>query len=179
MSTPSPLPSLKHATHVTAQIVSVITPAQQRRSTPCAPWDVEALSQHLCDSFERYTAAFGAPTSGAESFETLAGRLLDTLDAEGALAGTVDVPVGTVPSVVAVQLAAVEAAVHGWDLAQAIGQPAPFVDELIAPLVPFSRQALAMVPAERSPFAPPQSAPQDAPAIDQLAALLGRRVTKR
>src|SRR6266513_3088890 len=67
--------------------------------------------------------------------------------------------------------------VHGWDLAQATGQPALFPDRLAEQELAFTRHALADLPAGRSPFGPPQPVATDAPAIDRLAACLGRAVT--
>lgn len=67
-----------------------------------------------------------------------------------------------------------ELLVHGWDLARATGQPARFPDGLAQQELAFSRGALSAIPPERTPFAPSRPAGPDAPAIDQLAALLGR-----
>jgi hypothetical protein len=39
------------------------------------------------------------------------------------------------------------------------------------------RSKLAEIPSDRSPFASPQPVADDAPAIDRLAACLGRNVT--
>ena len=68
-----------------------------------------------------------------------------------------------------------ELLVHGWDLARATGQRLDVPDSM-------AQQALAgakarMRPeARQSAFGPEQPAPADAPALDQLAAFLGRQV---
>ena len=71
----------------------------------------------------------------------------------------------------------VEALVHGWDLARATGQPAEFPDDLPERELTFTRGKLADLPPDGRPFAPPRPVADDAPAIDRLAACLGRRVT--
>jgi uncharacterized protein (TIGR03086 family) len=94
----------------------------------------------------------------------------------GALGRTVEVPFGTVPGAVAVHLRLTEVLVHGWDLAQATGQALAFPENLAEQELAFSRDALGALPPGRSPFAPPTPAPDTAPAIDRLAACLGRRL---
>ena len=66
---------------------------------------------------------------------------------------------------------------HGWDLARATGQPAEFPDDLPERELTFTRGKLADLPPDRRPFAPPRPVADDAPAIDRLAACLGRRAT--
>jgi uncharacterized protein (TIGR03086 family) len=73
-----------------------------------------------------------------------------------------------------VHLRTVETLVHGWDLARAVGRPAPFPEELAEGELAFSRDLLDRLPAGRTPFGPPQPVADDAPALDRLAALLGR-----
>lgn len=89
----------------------------------------------------------------------------------------VTVPFGTVPGAVALHLRMTEILVHGWDLAQAIGHPTDgFPADLAEDELTFSRGALGDIPPDRSPFAPPRPVDDRAPAIDRLAALLGRRI---
>lgn len=85
-------------------------------------------------------------------------------------------PVGKVPGIVLVHLRITELLVHGWDLAHATAQPVRLPDDLAEQELQFTRGKLADVSAERSPFAPPQPVSDDAPAIDKLAACLGRPV---
>lgn len=101
--------------------------------------------------------------------------LLAALKEPGVLERVVQVPVGQVSATVAVHLRIVEALVHGWDIAQATGQP-PSVDERLAEQeLVFTRDALRIVPSDRTPFGPPQPVSESAPAIDRLAGVLGRR----
>jgi uncharacterized protein (TIGR03086 family) len=84
------------------------------------------------------------------------------------------VPVGTLPGRAVVHLRTVETLVHGWDLARATGRTVPFPDELAEHELTFSRDLLGRVPEGRQPFAPSVAVTDAAPAIDRLAALLGR-----
>ena len=64
---------------------------------------------------------------------------------------------------------------HGWDLARATGQVTSELPEDLAEqtLAMWTRQ-LGGRPRESMPFAAAQPAPADAPAIERLAAYLGR-----
>ena len=94
----------------------------------------------------------------------------------GVLEETFPMPIGTMPGTAVLHLRLTETLVHGWDLARALGRPAPFPDDLAEQALEFSRAALGNLPPGRMPFAPPKPVPDDAPAIDRLAALLGRDV---
>jgi uncharacterized protein (TIGR03086 family) len=96
----------------------------------------------------------------------------------GALGRIVTVPFGKVPGIVALNLRVTEALVHGWDLAMATSQPARFPADLAEEALVFCRDKLGDVPPDRRPFAPPQPVADDAPAIDRLAACLGRDVSR-
>ncbi len=90
----------------------------------------------------------------------------------------VTVPIGAVPGVVALHLRITESLVHGWDLAHSTGQPTDVLpDDLAEHELQFSRRQLPDLPPGRHPFAPSQPVPDDAPALDRLAALLGRDAT--
>lgn len=86
-------------------------------------------------------------------------------------------PFGTVPGIVALHLRITEVLVHGWDLARATHQVARFPDDIVEQELEFTRGRLPDVSSARRPFAPPRPVPDDAPAIDRLAACLGRPVT--
>jgi uncharacterized protein (TIGR03086 family) len=64
---------------------------------------------------------------------------------------------------------------HGWDLARAIGQPVELPGDLVEQALAFAQVQLADVP-RTGRFDQAQPVADDAPAIDRLAALLGRPV---
>jgi uncharacterized protein (TIGR03086 family) len=87
-------------------------------------------------------------------------------------------PVGAVPGAVILHLRITDLLVHGWDLARATGQPARLPEDLAEEELAFARSPLAPdVPRTGHPFGATQVVPDDAPAIDRLAAYLGRPVT--
>jgi uncharacterized protein (TIGR03086 family) len=110
----------------------------------------------------------------AVAWRASAGELLDAFRGPGVLERTHTVPAGTLPGPAVLHLRIVETLVHGWDLARATGQEPPFPDELAEPELAFSTDLLGRLPEGRQPFGPPRPVDDDAPAIDRLAALLGR-----
>ena len=56
------------------------------------------------------------------------------------------------------------------------GRSPPSPEDLAEQELAFTRDALGALPPGRSPFAPPTPAPDTAPALDRLAACLGRRL---
>ena len=65
--------------------------------------------------------------------------------------------------------------VHGWDLAQATGAVAELPDDLVEQALTFARTQLPGQP-RAGRFADPRPIPDNAPAIDRLAAFTGRPV---
>ena len=100
--------------------------------------------------------------------------LLAAFGEPGALERPMTVPFGTVPGVVALHLRITEALVHGWDLARATGQVLARDDDLVEQELAFSAAALDSPAARRA--SPRPAGPGGAPALDRLAALLGREV---
>ena len=193
--TPALVDQLSAALDDTGQVIAGITADQWSSPTPCAQWDVLALVDHLVRGNRIVAAALtgsspASPgvTGGAgadddesmlESYRKSCTALVEAFGRPEALDRMVEVPLGTVPGVVALHLRLVEALVHGWDLVQATGQPSPLRDDLAEQELRFTQGALGSVPPGRTPFAPPQPVPDDAPTIERLAALLGRSVPQR
>ena len=183
----TPVDQLSTALDAAGELIADITSEQWSRPTPCTDWDVRALVTHLSDGNHRFATALGdgasapAPDRGRSgdlvaAYRDSAEAVVAAFRRPGALGRTVQVPFGTVPGAVALHLRLTEVLVHGWDLAQATGQVGAFDEELAEQELAFTRDALGAVPPGRSPFAPPTPAPDTAPALDRLAACLGRRL---
>jgi uncharacterized protein (TIGR03086 family) len=187
--TANPVEQLGQALDVTGGLVGGVTAGQWDGPTPCTEMTVRDLVVHMITGNRMFTAIMGGtplpeargaagevdPDSDlAAQYADAAAGLTAAFTAPGALERQVVVPAGPVPGIGALHLRIVEMLVHGWDLARATGQQADFPEALAETGIEFSRQKLGDVPPGRSPFAPPQPAPGDAPAIDRLAALLGR-----
>ncbi len=185
----SPVAQLAGSLADLTELVEGIQNDQWDLPTPCTQWSVHQLVSHLSTGNQLFAHALaGNPPSGAPMAADLppgqraaahqdsVAALLTAFNAPGVLERTVVVPFGPVPGLIALHLRIVEALVHGWDLAHAVGRPARFDQELAEQELAFTRLRLADIPAERSPFGPPRPVAQDAPALDRLAACLGRDV---
>jgi uncharacterized protein (TIGR03086 family) len=162
--------------------------------TPCTGWTVRDLVNHFVGGNRMFAGILrGEPllppaqASQLRSADHLksdpvaayqeAGRMLqDAFAQPGVLERMFPSPVGTVPGMPLLHLRITELLVHGWDLAHATAQLARLPEDLAEQELHFTRGKLGDIPAGRHPFDPPQPVSDGAPAIDKLAACLGRRV---
>jgi len=178
---------LAEALDATGQLIATVPAARWADPTPCPGWTVRDLVGHLVAGNARFAGAFGsagpgrldltAETDLLAAYRSSAAALLEAVGQPGALDKIVTVPFGAVPGIVALHLRITEVLVHGWDLARATGQLVAFSEDVAEQELAFSRAKLSDIPPGRSPFAPPQPVAADAPAIDRLAACLGRDVS--
>jgi uncharacterized protein (TIGR03086 family) len=191
--TSDPVQDLGSVLRAAGDLVAGVRSDQWQNPTPCTEWDVRQLVNHLVVGDRLFVAILrgeAPPAPGAldpKSSDVLgddpaaaqratARELVAELSRPGVLERIVQIPVGRVPGAAAARIRTVEAIVHGWDLAQATGQQTRFPDDTVEQVIAFSRAKLADVPSDRRPFGPPRPAPDDAPPIVRLAALLGRPV---
>ncbi|HEX5198813.1 TIGR03086 family metal-binding protein [Paractinoplanes rhizophilus] len=134
---------------------AALTAADLGRATPCTEWNVTQVLQHAAGDQLAYVAAItgqGGPTDNPFAPSgVLAGAPAElvepTLAASAAAFATVDptgtaptpLPHGPLPAATAAGAAALDAAVHAWDIAVAAGQPSPLGDDLAAQLMPVAR----------------------------------------
>jgi uncharacterized protein (TIGR03086 family) len=181
----SPLDQLARALDDTAAVVSGVREDQWDDPTPCSEWDVGDVVRHLVVGHRVFARALrGEPVGAvppeppegplAAAYTTSAADMLEAFRAPGALDGEVTVPFGTVPGTVALHLRLVDALVHGWDVAVATGQRPGHDEGLAEQEIGFTRSFLTRIPPGRTPFAASVQAGDAAPALDRLAALLGR-----
>ena len=121
--------------------------------TPCADWNVTQVLQHAAGDQLAYASKVAdAPGPDANPFEpsgqlesTPAELLEPALDATAEAFGSVesgaqDVPVPlppfSLPAELAVGAAALDAAIHAWDIATATGQPSPVDSSMAVQLRP-------------------------------------------
>ena len=175
------------------RLVDGIKPDQWNAPTPCSEWNVRQLLHHLTNG----NVIFGRIASGERSPGPIteeeratdwlgddppagfraAGKLMhDAFMTPGFLEGTFETPfMGERSGSHIVHMRMNEQLVHGWDLARGTGQPAAFPDELAEEALRFWQTALGDRPRTGMPFGQPVHLPDDAPAIDRLAAYLGRQ----
>ena len=176
----------------TGQLVDAVTDEQWNLPTPCTDWTVRQLVDHLVGGSRLCTRVLrGEPLPTLDqlggrghedqlgndpvaAYRTSSDDLLEALLTPGVLERAHTLPVGTLPGPAVVHVRTVETLVHGWDLARATSRQMPFPDELADHELTFSRDLLGHLPEGRQPFGPSRPVADDAPAIDRLAALLGR-----
>jgi uncharacterized protein (TIGR03086 family) len=182
-----PMGSLDRVCTAVGDLVTGVGPGQWRDPTPCTEWDVSQLVDHLIAGNQRFAALLSdhpeaepaEPEPGddrATAYRSSAAALRAAFSAPGALDLTYQSPVGPVPGLALVQLRIAEQLLHGWDLARATGQHSNLPEDLAGPALARARAQLGDTPRDGMPFDAPQPEPADAPAIDRLAAFLGRRV---
>ena len=164
---------------------ALISDANREAPTPCSEWTVTQVLQHALGDQLAWAAAIGTGTGPSENPFTPSGRLegsiddltklaLDTATTAWARVRSDDdavptpLPQGAFPAATAAAACALDAAVHAWDIAVALGQPGQLPQELAEQLLPAAR---AIVEPLRqfgayAPALPPQ------PADDHAAELL-------
>ncbi|MBW8484539.1 TIGR03086 family metal-binding protein [Actinomadura parmotrematis] len=135
--------------------------------TPCTGWDVRALAAHLALLNLRFAGLAGEPAGEPEGDPLAAWRA-----SAAALRAAFDRPDADGERLA---LRITDLLAHGWDLARATGRPAGLPDDLAERSLAFVRERLDGRPRGDA-FGPERPAPGDAPAIDRLAAYLGRDV---
>jgi uncharacterized protein (TIGR03086 family) len=186
--TSNPVDQLSEALEGTGELVAAVSGEQWGIPTPCTEWNVRDLVNHLVRGNRMFAVIVNGETAPdprpgdvlgddpVAAYGSAAELVVAAFGRPGALDRVVTVPFGTVPGIVALHLRMTEALVHGWDLARATGQQTGFPDDIVEQELAFTAGKLADIPPDRSPFGPPRPVADDAPAIDRLAACLGRPV---
>jgi uncharacterized protein (TIGR03086 family) len=187
-STPSPLDDLDRAVAAADQVVAGIRDDLWTAPTVNTDWDVRATLNHLAVGNLRFVCFLQREhgidpdidylgDDPLEGFRASARALRAAFDRPGVMEDTFNSPLGPVPGARMVHMRVAEHLVHGWDLAQATVQStAGFPADLAAASLAQWKQVLGDRPRDGIPFADPKLAEADAPAIDRLAAYLGRPV---
>ncbi|WP_290060396.1 TIGR03086 family metal-binding protein [Amycolatopsis solani] len=157
--------------------------------TPCAEWTVTQVLQHAAgdqlgyaafitgqggpdfDPFSPSGTLDGKPSAFLEPPLTASAGAFATVSPEATAVPT-PLPQGALPAPVAVGAAALDAAVHAWDIAMASGQPSPLTEELAASLLPVAKQLAE--PLRGFAYAPALPGPANADAASTLLRYLGR-----
>ncbi|MET9857114.1 TIGR03086 family metal-binding protein [Streptomyces sp. NPDC006450] len=179
--------------HEALRSVAAALPADALSApTPCDQWNVGQVLQHAAGDQLAYAGRLTGGQGPAEDpfapTGTLAGSPTELLEpaldaaaeafaevAPGATEVAVPLPPFTLDAETAVAAAALDAAVHAWDLAVATGQASPLTPALAAALTPAAR--VLAEPLRGFAYAPAlASAPDpDADPAGALLAFLGRR----
>ena len=135
-----------------------ISDANREAPTPCSEWTVTQVLQHAVGDQLAWAAAIGAGTGPSENPFAPSGRLEesvgDLLDAALAtaraawagisaddLAVPTPLPQGALAAPAAGAACALDAAVHAWDIAVALGRPGLLADQLAGSCSPPPRRS--------------------------------------
>jgi uncharacterized protein (TIGR03086 family) len=155
--------------------------------TPCTDWTVRQLVDHLIgmnrvfaalladEPPPRRPAADHIEADPVGAYRDSAARLQAAFDQPGVLERTYRSPLGEATGAERLQIRLYDLLAHGWDLAQATGQPAALPDDVAEQSLAFVRTQLTEH-ARPGRFGPAERAAEDARAIERLVAFLGRPV---
>lgn len=157
--------------------------------TPCADWTVRDLVNHIVGEqlwvpdilAERTVAEVGDKFDGDQlhddplyAWQEASSTARAAWLQPGAVERTVHLSYGDVPAEEYGWQMTTDLAVHGWDLATALGADAGISDELASTLLAYIEPQIGAWSGSGM-FADPVPVPADAPAPTRLIALLGRQ----
>ncbi|QNP74702.1 TIGR03086 family protein [Streptomyces roseirectus] len=170
-----------------AALVRATTPDRFDLPTPCADWTVRDLLDHLVwENVIWGGLAQGTPPVDGHTEDHLGDDHIASFEAAAAQArdafrqpGLLDRSFGPAPGRRVVEQLLVELLVHGWDLAAALGHDRDLEPGIARAALPVVREIYDGLPRTAGgSIAPARTVPEDAPALDQVAAFLGRRVPR-
>jgi uncharacterized protein (TIGR03086 family) len=169
----------------TARIVEGVASDQRELPTPCTEWNVKTLLNHMIGGNWMYVGvAKGTPPGGAAesaeedpaaAFRQSAEALNQAWRAPEQLERAYQLPFATLPGHAVLGIHLVEVSIHGWDLAKATGQNAAFDPVVVEAALGIVHAFLSGPRPPGGPFGPAINVSDDLPAVDRLAALLGRQ----
>lgn len=174
-------------------LVDGVATDQWTAATPCPDWNVRELLNHVTAGnviFARLATGERAPgritpeeratewlgANPADGFRASGKVMHDAFLTPGVLENRYQTPfMGEQPGTALVRMRTNELLIHGWDLARATGQENNLPGDLAENALAAWRTRLGDRPREGMPFGEPVTISDDAPAIDRLAAYLGRQ----
>jgi uncharacterized protein (TIGR03086 family) len=167
-------------------LIGKIRPEQWSSATPCTDWTVRDVVGHVI-GMNRVFAAMLAdeppPQRGGDlpddelrpQYGNSAALLMAAFSEPGRLDRTYSGPLGSATGAQRLNIRLYDLLAHGWDIAQAIHQPAALPEDAAEVALAFVRAQLR--DEDRAGrFGSPQEAPANATAIQRLVAYLGRTV---
>jgi uncharacterized protein (TIGR03086 family) len=170
------------------EVVAAVPGTAWGAPTPCTEWTARQVLNHARIDQQGYGLAItgGRPDSdpfapadalaadpSAELDEVLR-MVSDTYAGLPAGADEVPTPLGPLPPRLAAAAAAMDAAVHAWDIAVATGQDAPLTEELAEGIWPLAERLVDHLRDSYRVFAPARKTPDGSGRADALLAFLGR-----
>jgi uncharacterized protein (TIGR03086 family) len=171
-----------------ARRLRLVGPDDWRRATPCSEWDVRALVNHVVGANVRYQLLLhGAPSEQVESMRTVdhlgddalasfvatADGVVACIQEDGALERIGHHATGDRTGRELLSMRILDIAVHGWDLASAIGADETLDDDAVAFLLAYTAD-LDLGPQQRAFALADADVARNASPQDQLLHRLGR-----
>jgi uncharacterized protein (TIGR03086 family) len=181
-----PIELLMVANDEFARRLQLVGPDDWQRPTPCSEWDVCALVNHVVGANVRYQMLLhGAPTEQVEatrtvdhlgadalaSFAATADRVVACFHEDGALERITHHASGHRTRRELLSMRILDAAIHGWDLASALGADETLDYDVVAFLLAYTADLDLGSPAFALADA---NVPRNASLQDQLLHRLGR-----
>jgi uncharacterized protein (TIGR03086 family) len=185
----SPLELLGEANEAFTQRLALVGPDDWTRPTPCSEWNVRALVNHVVGANVRYQLLLrGASTEQVEAtravdhlgddplaaFVATAHTVVEYFRAGGALDRVAHHVTGDRTGSELLSMRILDVAIHGWDLAHAIGADETLDDDVVAFLLAYSAD-LDLGPQQRAFAREITDPPSEAAPQDRLLHRLGRR----
>lgn len=173
---------LQASTSLTQQLVehTDFDEPTMKRLTPCSDFDVAALVEHIIGTHHFLLSAAGGT---ADDTGSIANRHRNVTEqsqhtwVERGTDGTVDLGGHQLPAEFALNLHALEAFVHGWDLATALDQPFEPAPELVEAAWESARMIVSddnRSTEPGAPYGPAFTIADAASPLDALIAFTGR-----
>jgi uncharacterized protein (TIGR03086 family) len=183
-----PTEQLSYILPTLSATVDRIAAAQLDDPTPCSDFNVHDVLDHMIvlgASFTYWFRGEDAPELEAPEvsdrvpaaeFREVMDDLLDAVKSPGAMERTISAPMGEMPGSVFARLVAFDGLVHGWDLASSTGLKFELPTVVIDSVDGFARDALTADMRDGDTFKEETMPPDNADAMERLAAFSGRPV---
>lgn len=159
-------------------------------TTPCSEWTVRQVFNHAWLDQQALTMQITGEVPEGDPFQPADELHADGRDAAVRLervlgvaataweserdAESVLTPMGAMPAQAGAAVAALDAAIHAWDIARATGQDLPLTDSLAERLESPASQVVDFVRNSFGKYAPVFAVPAEASRADKLLAFTGR-----
>jgi uncharacterized protein (TIGR03086 family) len=185
MGVPPPsFEDLGRALAAVGSLIDGIRPEQWSAATPCTEWTVGDLVTHVVGANLIFAAILNDKTpperdadvlgeNPARAFRESGAALQAAFEQPGVLQRVYSSALGTASGEDRLHIRIYDLLAHGWDLAQATGQPVELPEDLAERALAFVQIQFSTMP-RTGRFDPPRPVPGDAPAIERLVGFLGR-----
>ena len=172
-------------------LVAGVASSDLTKSTPCAKWDVRGLVNHFVGGAAMFASAFEGQAEAIDpdapmpdlvgddplgSFDRAIAAFDAAIDRPGAMDQLVDLPFGSMPAPIVLELLKFDLLVHCWDLATATGQPFEPPADLTEQAIVTAQQLIAPQLRDGDTFGAEVSVGAGATPIERLVAFTGRAV---